>query len=160
MKRYTVKTNAIQLITALLSLLFFYAALSKLTNYNQSLNEMHNQVFPSLMADVFTWLIPSLELFTGLALWFPSSRALGLWLSLALMGAFTVYIFVVMTGVFGRIPCSCGGVLKHMSYRTHAIFNILFIALSIAGLLIHYQKLKINTMLHPNHRKEVTRKLE
>ncbi|WP_354357539.1 MauE/DoxX family redox-associated membrane protein [Pedobacter sp. UYP30] len=49
---------------------------------------------------------------------------------------FTLYIAIVMTGIFGRIPCSCGGILKNMSYATHLLFNVFFIALSHIGLVL------------------------
>lgn len=120
----------------LIAALFFYAAFSKLMDYDKSVDEMRSQIFPSSIASILTWLIPSIELLLTFCLLFPSTKTIALWASLFLLSAFTIYIGIVMTGVFGRIPCSCGGILKNMSYGAHLIFNLFFIAISLLGLAI------------------------
>ncbi|RZM26957.1 MAG: hypothetical protein EOO88_15105 [Pedobacter sp.] len=121
-------------IASLLAALLFYAAMSKLMNYEQSRNEMLNQVFPRSWAIILTWLIPGLELLITLTLLFKQTLRYGLWAATLLLGAFSIYIAVVMTGVFGRVPCSCGGILKNMGYPTHLLFNLFFVAIGITGI--------------------------
>ena len=105
-------------------------------DYDKSIGEMRNQIFPATIADILTWLVPTIEIMLTLLLLFPKTRKIALWGSLFLLSAFTLYIAVVMTGVFGRIPCSCGGILKNMGYGTHLIFNLFFVSLAALGLAI------------------------
>ncbi len=130
------KENILQLISGLIAMLFFYAALNKLIDYDKSVGEMRNQIFPIQIANILTWLIPTIEVTLTFLLLFPNTRTIALWASLFLLSAFTIYIGVVMTGVFGRIPCSCGGILKNMSYGTHLMFNLFFVSLALLGLAI------------------------
>jgi len=138
----------INVCCTLLIILFVYAAGSKLIDYEHSLREMHNQIFPTFAANILTWLVPTLEIGAILLLLLPSSKIIGLWISLALMSVFTVYIAIVMTGIFGRIPCSCGGILNNMPYSTHLIFNLLVILLTLSALHIHYRKIRPNKSLN------------
>lgn len=124
---------------ALLAGLFAYAALSKLFNYEQSQKEMLNQVFPNEIALTLTWLIPTLELLLTVLLLRTANRKLSFSFSLVLLSIFSIYIGVSMTGVFGRIPCSCGGLLGQMSYGVHLVFNVFFILISWLGLLTSQQ---------------------
>ncbi|RYD96815.1 MAG: hypothetical protein EOP54_12740 [Sphingobacteriales bacterium] len=126
----------IQFATAALATLFCYAAMSKLLNYEQSEQEMLNQVFPQSVAIVLTWLVPSVELLVTMLLLIKTTQHIGLWVAALLLLAFSVYISVVMTGAFGRVPCSCGGILKSMSYGTHLVFNLFFMFLAIGALIL------------------------
>lgn len=128
------KTDTGNTIASLLAALFFYAAMSKLIEYEQSKSEMLNQVFPSKWAGIITWMVPATELIIAAALLLRQSQRAGLWAATLLLSAFSAYIAIVMTGIFGRIPCSCGGILKHMSYETHLLFNLFFVALGIIGI--------------------------
>ncbi|GAA4790871.1 hypothetical protein GCM10023231_18460 [Olivibacter ginsenosidimutans] len=144
-----------KLISAALCLLFFYAAYSKLSDYDGALQDMRNQVFPRAVADVFTWFIPCLESLAVLLLLFPSGRIAGLWLSFGLMAVFSLYIAIVMTKVFGRVPCSCGGILEDIPYPVHLAFNLVFVALAVWGLYLQNQWIKLKYMFHFKRRKEV-----
>ncbi|SFH05190.1 MauE/DoxX family redox-associated membrane protein [Pedobacter insulae] len=130
------KETILKFISGLIAALFFYAAFSKLIDYDKSVGEMRNQIFSATIANLLTWLIPTIEVTLTFLLLFPNTRKIALWASLFLLSAFTLYIGVVMTGVFGRIPCSCGGILKNMSYGTHLIFNLFFVSLAVLGLAI------------------------
>ena len=149
------KNTILNLITAVIAVLFFYAATSKLMDYSKSAWEMHNQVFPDTIAGILTWFIPVIELILMLALLFPKTRIKALWGSLFLLSAFTIYIGIVITGVFGRVPCSCGGILKNMPYHLHLIFNLFFIAIALTGLGITYGWMK--DILFHHKRKEIAR---
>lgn len=128
----------IVITTALVALLFFYAAFSKLMDYDRSQWEMQNQVFPKSVANVLTGLVPSVEIVLMLGLLFPTTRIKALWGSLLLLVAFTLYIAIVMTNVFGRIPCSCGGIIGKLPYSVHLIFNLFWVAIALVGLNAHY----------------------
>lgn len=99
------------------------------------LTEFHNPD-PNWIASILTWLIPAIELALAVLLIIQITRKKALWATLILLSLFTVYIGVVMTGIFSRVPCSCGGILKNMSYGTHLIFNLFFVLLTSLGLAI------------------------
>ncbi|MES2875456.1 MAG: MauE/DoxX family redox-associated membrane protein [Bacteroidota bacterium] len=130
------KKTALEIISGLLAAMFFYASFSKLSNYEKAERDMKNQIFPQPIAELLTWLIPLIEILVVLLLLFPQTRKTALWASLALLIVFTAYIALIMTGIFGRIPCSCGGILQHMSYGTHLLFNLFFICISLLGIAI------------------------
>lgn len=127
-------------INLVLIFLWTYAALSKLLNYEQSRMQMMNQVFPGTINKILLWAVPVSELFiTGLLLskkW----RTLGLLCSSILLLLFSIYIVVVMSDAFGRIPCSCGGIISELSWGQHLIFNMLFLLLALVGFIITIKK--------------------
>ncbi|MXV49938.1 hypothetical protein GS399_03065 [Pedobacter sp. HMF7647] len=131
---------------ALLILLWVYAAGSKLLNYEYSRQQMMNQVFSANMAKLLTWMVPVSELFTAALLLFTSTRYYGLLASLSLLLAFTAYITLIKLNTFGRIPCSCGGVIAKLNWQQHLAFNIIFLLLTALSLFTN------------QHRKEATEK--
>lgn len=149
------KETILQLISGIIAMLFFYAALSKLIDYDKSVGEMRNQIFPIHIANLLTWFIPAIEIILAFILLFQSTRKIALWASFFLLTAFTLYIAIVMTGIFGRVPCSCGGILKNMSYGTHLIFNLFFVSLAILGLAIEYGWKSNNRLFNLKKRKEL-----
>lgn len=132
------KEIVIKIITLLYILVWSYAAFSKLAVLEKSRTEMTNQVFPIWMAEILYWLIPFIELAICIMLIFTRTQLAGLYASLLLMSAFSIYIGITMTGVFGRVPCSCGGILSNMSYGAHLLLNLFFV--SIAAIAICLSK--------------------
>lgn len=133
------RAHTLSAIAIILSLMFFYAAYGKLINFEKSKQEMLNQIFPGDMALMLVWLVPFTELAIVVLLLIHSTRLKGFYASALLLTAFSLYISITMTGIFGRIPCSCGGILKHMSYWSHLIFNLIFIAMAVLGIAIEKQ---------------------
>ena len=131
------KETFIQIISLLFILLWSYAAFSKLVVLEKSRSEMMNQIFPIWMAEKMYWLIPSIELGICTMLIFTKTRLSGLYASLLLMSTFSLYIGITMTGAFGRIPCSCGGILSNLSYGTHLIFNLFFVVLALVAIFLY-----------------------
>jgi len=127
-------TKTRNICAALIALMLSYAAISKLADYQLSKQQMLNQVFPEPVALQLTWLIPAVEIFISLALINKLTTIYGLYAALILLVAFSIYISLTMTGLFGRVPCSCGGILMHMSYGIHLLFNLIFIILAVVGI--------------------------
>ncbi len=123
--------------------LFSYAAISKLINYEQSRNQMLNQVFPRDFAMLLTWAVPSVELINVLCLSFKRTVIVGLWFSLTLMISFTIYIILGLLNAFSRMPCSCGGILENMGWETHLFFNVACILIIIIGLILSIKERRI-----------------
>lgn len=126
----------IDIITALLITLFLYAAVSKLLDTEKFISELKNQPFDNWLAPFIAVGIIALEfIITGLLL-SEKTRRTGLICSLSLMILFTGYIGLVLTGYFGRTPCSCGGIISKLSWTQHLFFNLFFVAISLIGIML------------------------
>jgi putative oxidoreductase len=128
--------TALDIISFLLILLFIYTALSKLFDFNQFKVQMNNQTLPHSIATLLIWTLPEIEILTGLLLLFNKTKTYGFYLSLILMVLFSGYIILVLLNYFGRVPCSCGGVIKFLGWKLHLIFNLFFLLLSILAIFI------------------------
>src|ERR1700743_686473 len=88
--------------TFLLVFLWVYAAFSKLFDWEHFKWELHNQLFTPIFSTVLAYAIPMAELAaTGLLL-LNRLQLLGLYLSFMLLASFTLYIALVISGVFNR----------------------------------------------------------
>jgi putative oxidoreductase len=124
------------IIPALIILLFIYTAVSKLVDFDQFKAQMYNQTLPHEVATVLIWTLPGVEILGAMLLAFERTRLIGFYLSSILMFLFTGYISLVLLDFFSRIPCSCGGVIKSLDWKTHLVFNLFFLLLSILGIFI------------------------
>jgi putative oxidoreductase len=127
--------------SALLITLFLYASLSKFLDFATFQKEMMNQPFPTSWAPFVVWIIPCTEIAIAVLLIFDRTRLLGLYGSFILMGLFTVYSIAILLHFFRYVPCSCGGVIKHLTWRQHLVFNLFFLALAVGGILIQRRNL-------------------
>lgn len=124
-----------EVICLLFVLLFVYAAVSKLLDFENFKVQIGQSPMLSIYADWISWLVPAIELITAIMLVIPKHRILGLYASLCLMIMFSVYIFIVLNYSY-FVPCSCGGILEKMSWNTHLAFNIIFIMLGALAITL------------------------
>lgn len=75
------------------------------------------------MAEWLTWVIIAVEILIVILLSIPQARFWGLFSTFLLMMIFTVYIGWMLS-TQSRLPCSCGGILKELSWQFHLILNI------------------------------------
>jgi len=144
MKLHPMKTSALlQVISAMLILLFVYTAVSKLLDFEQFKVQMYNQTLPRQVSTILIWLLPEIELLAASFLFFETTRSYGLYFSFILMFLFTGYIALVLLNYFGRVPCSCGGVIKTFGWQMHLIFNSFFLLLSLSGIYITNRERRI-----------------
>lgn len=129
------KAGITEIVALMIAVLFLYAAYSKLADYDQSKATMLKQVFPKSISLILAWALPATELITTALLCIRETRLKGLYASLFLLSVFTIYIAIAMNGAFSKIPCSCGGILQKMNYKTHILFNISFILLAFIGIV-------------------------
>ena len=128
----------IEVICFLLILLFVYAAISKLFDYSSFKYQVHLSPFLSSFSN-FAWIIPAIELIIAMLLIFNTWRMIGLYASFFMMLSFTLYITLML--LFTKhLPCSCGGVLRKLSWPQHLILNIFFLILAIAGIILQKNK--------------------
>ena len=130
----------LEIIVSLLVLLFLYASISKLLDFRTFIKEMNNQPLPNSWTPFLVWFIPCSEITLSLALIFERTRLLGFYGSLVLMGLFTSYSIIILLRVFSYIPCSCGGIIKRLTWRQHLALNLFFTGLSIVGIILQRKK--------------------
>jgi putative oxidoreductase len=130
------------IITAVLLLLFCYTAIAKLMDVEEFRRQLNNQEVPGWSKATLVWLIPGTELLVSFLLLIPATRIIGFYGSAALMTLFTGYMTLVVLEYFDRVPCSCGGVLRSMSFPVHLVFNLFFLSLSIAAIYMFHSKPK------------------
>lgn len=121
-----------ELLAGLLILLFLYTALNKLTQFAAFISVLKQSPGLGGLARPVGWMIPCLEIIVAALLFLPRFRAVGFWGSSLLMVLFTGYILYMF--LFApRLPCSCGGIIKSMSWKAHLVFNITALLLSLIG---------------------------
>ncbi|WP_257658757.1 MauE/DoxX family redox-associated membrane protein [Parapedobacter lycopersici] len=126
---------ALEVIVFLCVLLFVYAAVSKLMIYEYTTAQLKLAPLTAPIAGFVAWAVPACELLIATMLCFSRWRQAGLYAFLGLMALFTIYI--VQTLFFSeRLPCSCGGVIGLLSWSEHLLFNIGFMLLAVAGILL------------------------
>lgn len=131
---------AIEVISFLLIVLFVYASTVKLINHQEFISDMNKQPFPNWTTAYLVWGIPVIELAIATSLVFTKTRKFGLYASFGLMLLFTGYIAGALLHLFKNVPCSCGGLLEGMGWKAHLIFNLLFVLLSLAGIILTSKK--------------------
>ena len=126
----------IEIISSLLILLFLYASVSKWLSFKTFIGEMNNQPFPNWMTPFLVWSIPFIEVLIAVGLIFEKTRVQSLYASLFLMLAFTIYTVVILLHAFKYIPCSCGGVIRKLTWPQHLFFNLFFVGISLLGIIL------------------------
>jgi putative oxidoreductase len=126
--------------TALLILLFVYAAVSKLAAFQVFRFQLYRQAIPKNIADVLLYFLPISELSVVLLLFIQRTCFAGLLFTLALLLLFTGYIALTVLHFWNSYPCSCGGILGHMPWRVHLVFNITFLIINIAAIRLHLEE--------------------
>ncbi|WP_111959406.1 MauE/DoxX family redox-associated membrane protein [Chryseobacterium lathyri] len=124
------KRLIIDIVVLLLVILFLYTAVSKFVDFKGFTYDLNNQPFPNSLTPILRWLVPLTEIGIVLGLIFEKTRLLALYASLILMSLFTIYTALVLFHVFEYVPCSCGGVIKHLSWPQHLIFNLFFVVIT------------------------------
>lgn len=124
----------------LLIILWVYTTGSKLADYQDFRHQLKMQHFSAHTILTLQWSIPVLELTTAILLTMTHTRRIGLYLSCALLIAFTGYVALILSGYYIKTPCSCGGVLKFMGWRAHLVFNAIFLLLNIYSIHFFHQK--------------------
>ncbi len=132
----------VEVIAFLLMLLFLFASVSKWLAFKTFIGDINNQPFPNWLTPWITNLLPPIEVMIVLALMFEKTRTAGLYASLILMTAFSIYSAAVLLKFFDYIPCSCGGIIKNLSWRDNLILNLFFVAISIAGILLRKNRFR------------------
>ena len=130
------KRYFIEIVSVLFIFLFIYAAFSKILDYQKFRVQLGQSPILTHFAGWITWIIPCIEIIISGLLAIPRFRILGLYASFSLMILFTTYI-IAITRFSEYVPCSCGGVLQHMNWSQHLLFNLLFLLFSLLSILFY-----------------------
>ncbi len=134
MPAYTKFKNIfIETVSALVVFLFIYASVSKLADYQKFHVQLGQSPILTSIAGFIAWFIPAIEIIISILIIFPRYRLIGLYAAFSLMTVFTAYI-IVITRYSEFVPCSCGGVLQHMNWNQHLLFNLVFFALTAGSI--------------------------
>ncbi|WP_127025079.1 MauE/DoxX family redox-associated membrane protein [Flagellimonas beolgyonensis] len=128
------------MVSILCSLLFLYAATSKLWDFQQFKIQLGQSPILTAYADWVAWLVLIMEYTIAFLLFIDAFRLKALYAALGLMSMFTTYIILVLH-FSDYIPCSCGGVLENLGWTEHIIFNAFFIVLLTVAILLSIPKL-------------------
>jgi hypothetical protein len=114
-------------------LLFVYAALSKLFLYSVYVGDLKRSPFIAPYASYLSLTLPILELAISALLIVERTRLIALWGAFILMLLFTGYVALIIGVVNGK-PCTCGGLIRKLSWGQHLALNIFYTILSITGI--------------------------
>jgi hypothetical protein len=126
---------AVEVIAALLIILFIYTGLNKLIDYGTFKFQLGRSPYLQRLAGLIAATLPTGELLVALALIFKPTKLLGLYASFFLMTLFTGYVWIMLNNSY-YLPCSCGGILSAMSWRDHFIFNSAFTIIAMLGVIL------------------------
>lgn len=129
------KKNTVYGICCLNILLFTYAALSKILDYEKFTAQIGQSPMLASHAAFYAMIIPVIEVLIAGALSMQKFRKLGLYASFSLMVMFTAYI-ITITQFSTFVPCSCGGILSKMTWSIHLYFNLFFVVLNIVAVVL------------------------
>lgn len=127
------KETIVEMICALLIVLFLYTGVNKMWDYNEFKTQMGRSPFIADMNGLIAATLPAGEMLLAFLLVIKKTRYWGLFLSFLLMGLFTGYIWLMLTYA-PDLPCSCGGILAAMNWKDHLYFNAAFTVMAAIGM--------------------------
>lgn len=139
-----------QLLAALLLGLFLYAALSKLLNYPQFASQLGLHPLLRPVAGTMAWALPAVEIVLSACLFVPAWRLAGLYAAFLMLLLFSVYILGMLLTA-SHLPCSCGGILRHLTWRQHLIFNLAFLGIAWWGIRVERNSREDRLMTERDH---------
>ncbi|PQA89859.1 hypothetical protein B0A69_21945 [Chryseobacterium shigense] len=131
-----VKTRVVEFISYFFILLFCYASISKIMDFENFQIQISESPLLSAYAGFLPFAIVVLELIIAGLLCYRKTRNVGMIGSFILMLIFTGYIFYIIQ-TSENLPCSCGGILEKMSWNQHLIFNIGCVLLAAIALAMN-----------------------
>ncbi len=146
MKQSKILLQIIAVTRYLLIFLFTYTGISKLIDHDNFLTSLLLSPLIRNQALILVWLVPVIELLIVSLLLSDKYRQTGLVCSLILMIVFTVYVAYMILFI-KHLPCTCGGVIKELSWSNHILFNsfcILLITISLFFTIQHKLFIAIN----------------
>ncbi|QKJ28406.1 hypothetical protein HQ865_01065 [Mucilaginibacter mali] len=124
------------ILVTLIFMMFLYAAFSKYFDFSGFKRAMGNQPFPVWLSQLLVIVLPPAEVITATLLLFEKTRKSGLIATIILMITFTFYIIAILLHLYPAEPCTCGGIIRLLTWKQHLLFNLFFIAIAVISLKI------------------------
>src|SRR5690606_12429411 len=115
-----------EVVAFLFILLFVYAALSKLLDFETFRVQLAQSPLLRAYAGMLAWLVAGVDILLALLLFIPRFRVVALYASFLLMVMFTAYIYIIQN-LSDFIPCSHRVVLEKLRWTQQFTFNMVFI---------------------------------
>ncbi|AZA84524.1 tellurium resistance protein TerC [Chryseobacterium indologenes] len=138
MKKYFAKDYA-SIVAYFIALLFVYAAMSKLLDFENFQVQLAQSPLLSAYAGFISYAVIIVEFALAVYVCVPDYQLFALYGSLGLMTAFTIYIYLIIN-YSDFVPCSCGGILEKLGWTEHLIFNIVVVILIFTAILYRERK--------------------
>ena len=135
------KNGIVTIICYLYIMLFVYAAVSKLLDFENFRVQIAQSPLLTAYAGFIAYCVIIFEVGCALLLSISSRPLLGLYATYVLMLLFSNYIFLILN-FSPYVPCSCGGILDDMGWTEHLIFNLVFVLLAALAILYFPKKIK------------------
>ncbi|WP_089998748.1 MauE/DoxX family redox-associated membrane protein [Chryseobacterium taichungense] len=129
-------TRIVEFISYFFILLFCYAGISKLTDFEKFREQISASPLLNGSSQFLPYILIIVEFLIAGLLCYRKTRTIGLIGSLFLMLIFTGYIAKLLS-TSKNLPCSCGGILEKMSWNQHLYFNVGCVILSIIALSLN-----------------------
>lgn len=133
-------TLFLEISMVLLIGMWAYAVTVKLLAFDHFRVTMSRQPVGWLLRMTLTYALLPAEALTAVLLTVPPLKRIGLALSAGLLTVFSGYIFLGIIHVFKQVPCSCGGILEHLGWPVHLLFNLFFLAITVISIKIIKRK--------------------
>lgn len=114
-------------------ILLLYTGLAKISDIAFFKVELRSSPFLASMAGNLAWGVPIMEMLLVLTLIIPATRTAGLYITLVIMGIFTIYTGALLT-VDNHLSCGCGGILEDLTPSQHLLFNLACLSFVILGI--------------------------
>lgn len=125
----------IDIICALLVLVFVYSGINKLLDHNNFKTQIKFIVPYPILGNILSYTVPVGELIIAILITINQTKRAGIHAFITLITAFTLY-FIIMLSSGKNLPCTCGGFINTLSWKQHLAFNIGLILLAVAGLYL------------------------
>lgn len=131
----------VRVLTFALLCLWIYVGSKKAFTYAEFRASMIKQPFEDQYGIVLSYILPTVELATGILFIFEGTKRLGFWFTLFLMFVFSGYVILALRNNWGSIPCDC--ILEFpISWKAHLWANGLIMIACIVGLLLDWRTRK------------------
>jgi hypothetical protein len=132
----------LQVLTFALLSMWIYVGSKKVFTYVEFRASMIRQPFEDQHGIMLSYILPAVELATGILFIFEATKRFGFWLTLLLMLVFSGYVILALRDTWGSIPCDC--ILEFpISWKAHLWVNGLITIGCIVGLLLD-RKIRIS----------------
>lgn len=136
--------------------LFVSTGLDKIWDVSYFQAAMSKSTLLAPFAKPLSYMVPIIEIIIAVLLSIPNLNKnknqqirinkIGLWASFILMSLFTVYTLYTLIAFNKNLPCTCGGVLKNLTWKQHLVFNFFFLSLAARAIYLMRKKKLIKSL--------------